>query len=135
MHRLVSENLFGLTNELKNKLFAILFLNKVDYVLSNIVIVYSVHRCFPSKDPVEEFFKDHLSQLFEFTPYALWKAILGKWINVVATFLWSYMELFVMIISFGISTRFKQINDDLKRLKGEVYFINLFQKNIFHVFI
>lgn len=30
------------------------------------------------------------------------------------------MDLFVMIISVGLSTRFKQINKDLMRNKGEV---------------
>ena len=30
------------------------------------------------------------------------------------------MDLFVMICSIGLSTRFKQINDDLERIKGKV---------------
>ena len=34
------------------------------------------------------------------------------------------MDLFVMIISYGLSSRFKQINGELERVKGEVNKIN-----------
>lgn len=66
-----------------------------------------------------------LSQLFEETSYSPWKAFFGKILNVVATFSWNYMDLFVILISIGISTRFKQFNMNLERIKGEVNFIQI----------
>lgn len=34
--------------------------------------------------------------------------------------MWTYMDVFVMAASVGLSTRFKQINDNLMQHKGEV---------------
>lgn len=36
------------------------------------------------------------------------------------TFGWNYMELFVMMISLGLWTRFSQINNRLGEIKGKV---------------
>lgn len=57
----------------------------------------------------------------------MWIAIVGKVTNVIATFCWNFMDLFVMIISIGLSSRFKQINKDLQRIKGQVNKILSFQ--------
>lgn len=38
----------------------------------------------------------------------------------MAAFIWNYMNIFVVIISIGISSRLKQLNDELERVKGEV---------------
>lgn len=62
-----------------------------------------------------------LSQLFYFTSFSPAKAFVGKLLNVVSTFLWSFTDLFVMVVSLGLSSRFKQINDSLMRHKGMVY--------------
>lgn len=59
------------------------------------------------------------------------------------------MDLFVMIISIGLASRFKQINEDLQRVKGQVnqpsdiinvinvqgliLFINIFENKSAHV--
>lgn len=42
------------------------------------------------------------------------------------------MDLFVMIISYGLSSRFKQINDELERVKGEVNKIDYILSFISH---
>lgn len=87
----------------------------------NIVsIVYYSKKCLNQNEPVEEFFKANLSQLFNFVPYSPWIAFVGQLVNVAATFAWNYMDLFVMMISLGLTSRFRQINDDLQRIKGEV---------------
>lgn len=87
----------------------------------NIVsIVYYAKKCLNQKEPIAELFRAQLSQLFTFVPYSPWIAFVGKLVNVIATFSWSYMDLFVMMISLGLSSRFKQINEDLQRIKGEV---------------
>lgn len=61
-----------------------------------------------------------LSQLFAYTSYTPLKAFLGKMLNVLATFLWSYTDVFVILMSVGISTLFKQVNKNLFKYKGQV---------------
>lgn len=55
-----------------------------------------------------------------FLPYRPIIAFLGKIVNVCTTFLWTYMDLFVMLIGVGLSSRFRQINESLMRHKGQV---------------
>lgn len=72
------------------------------------------------EDNIRDFFMAQLNQLFYFTSYSPAKAFFGKILNVVSTFLWSFTDLFVIVVSLGLSTRFKQINDSLMRHKGMV---------------
>lgn len=87
--------------------------------------------CKVDEDRTKTFFITQLGQLFDAAKYATWKAFLGKYLNIIATFIWNYMDLFVMIVSLGISTRFKQINDDLERIKGKVNVYMFQKKNCF----
>lgn len=93
-----------------------------EHVLNIISIVHYSNLC-PTqhKDPIKEFFKAQLNQLFTFTEYAPWKAFLGKCLNVICTFIWTYMDVFVMVLSVGLANRFKLLNDDLMQTKGEVH--------------
>lgn len=79
-------------------------------------------RCgkrYNSNDFVRDFFYAQLSQLFKITDYALWKAIIGKYLNIICTFMWTYMDIFVMVTSVGLSDRFAILNEDLKRMRGQ----------------
>ena len=60
------------------------------------------------------------SQLFAFMSYSSTTAFVGKLINVMNTFVWTYMDVFVMLISVGLSSRFMQINENLFKHKGMV---------------
>lgn len=83
-------------------------------------IIHYARKCLHNENPIEDFFKLQLSQLFTFFPYDPWLAFFGKFVNIIATFSWNYMDLFVVMISCGLSSRFKQINEDMRRIKGEV---------------
>lgn len=85
-----------------------------------VTIFHYSPECPPRIDPIKDFFVAHLNQLFYFISYSPLAAFLGKIVNVIGTFTWSFMDLFVMLISVGISTRFKQLNDALFRVKGQV---------------
>lgn len=98
----------------------IVFLFSVEHVLSTVSILhYSVH-CLNDTSPIQSLFEAQLSQLFAVTTFSPWKAAIGKVLNILATFIWTYMDLFVILISLGLSSRFKQLNMDLERIKGEV---------------
>lgn len=42
-----------------------------------------------------------------------------KFLNIIATFAWSYTDLFVIVISIGLASKFEQINNDLRDIKGK----------------
>lgn len=49
-------------------------------------------------------------------PFVIW----GEYINVSLTFSWNFVDLFIMLMSLSISTKFKMINERLKYFKGRV---------------
>lgn len=61
-----------------------------------------------------------MPHLFFYTKYTPAKAIVGKIVNVISTFVWTYTDLFVMLISVGLVSRFRQINASLREHKGKV---------------
>lgn len=111
-------------------IFFYFLFEKVEHLLNVVSAVYYAVECSNNKNGVEKFFKVQLSQLFLLTPYAHWKAFIGKVIGIIATFIWNFMDLFVIIMSVGLSTRFKQINNDLIGFKGEVNTQALIQTSV-----
>lgn len=79
------------------------------------------------KNPLKELFEVQIPLVFTLTELTWWKAILSKWFNVVVTFAWSFMDLFVIVVSVGLTSQFRQINADLQQMKGKVMTI---QKNV-----
>lgn len=79
----------------------------------------------PKRDPIIEIFLTQVPLVFELTELTLWKAIVSKWFNVVFTFSWSFMDLFVIIISVGLVSQLKRINSDLQLMTGQVSVIKL----------
>lgn len=47
-------------------------------------------------------------------------AMWGKLQNVYSTFIWNYMDVFVMIVSIGLASNFRKLNDNLLKFKGLV---------------
>lgn len=71
-------------------------------------------------DPFQDYFVMELNQLFVYIEYSPYLAFAGKMLNILSTFLWTYMDLFVMVISLGLSAQFKKINKELMKYKGKV---------------
>lgn len=74
-------------------------------------------------NPIELYFRIEQNQLFYYFEFSPFLAFVGKLMNIISVFLWSYMDLFVIIISLGLSSRFKQINKNLWKHKGQVFCI------------
>lgn len=86
-------------------------------------MVHIVMKAYSDKlDPVKTLFEVQIPLVFTLTELTWWKAVLSKWFNVVVTFAWSFMDLFVMIVSIGLASQFKQLNTDLRKMKGKVIF-------------
>lgn len=97
----------------------VLTLSLAEHLLNIISIISYSNRCNPLQtEPIKNYFLAEQSQFFRYVEYKPILAFLGKFINSSATFLWSYMDLFVIIVSQGLSARFRQINESLARHKG-----------------
>ncbi|GAB0093011.1 Gustatory receptor [Sergentomyia squamirostris] len=108
----------------------LLILSLIEHVLSLGTMLHFAHVC-PDKEnqsPLEALFKQEFTQMFAYTHYSLEKGILGQILNSINTFVWSFMDCFVIIVSIGLSTGFKNVNKDLIAVKGKVVSEEFWQK-------
>lgn len=100
--------------------------NAAEHLLNIVAAIQTATKCMITNDDFQNVFVDQLPHIFYFTSYSPTKAILGKFVNVMATFMWTYMDLFIIIISVGLVFRFQQINNNLMKHKGKVKLISFF---------
>ncbi|KAH8321166.1 hypothetical protein KR074_009135, partial [Drosophila pseudoananassae] len=93
--------------------FLLLALSLMEHLLSIIAVVY-YDFCPRRKDPVESYLHGTSLHLFEVFAYSNWLGWLGKLQNVLLTFGWSYMDIFLMIIGMGLSEMLARLNRSLK---------------------
>lgn len=66
------------------------------------------------KDPITEVIKSQVPYLIpEDIVIPLWMAIVINFISLAATFVWNYLDVFISVISIGISTLFELYNAEL----------------------
>jgi gustatory receptor len=71
-------------------------------------------------DVVRAFYTTWFQQAFQVTDYALWKALLLQLSNFVATFTWSYVDMFVTLVSMAITQKYLQLYERLAAVRGQV---------------
>lgn len=76
--------------------------------------------CPKRSDPVESYLYGVALQLFFVFPYSNWLGWLGKIQNAMLTFVWSYTDIFLMIIGIGLSELFARLTRQLRRLVQQV---------------
>ncbi|XP_031833945.1 gustatory receptor for sugar taste 64f isoform X2 [Nomia melanderi] len=70
-------------------------------------------------DVVGVYFQSQFPQVFAIISYSLWKGILVDIINIVSTFSWNFVDLFLILISIALVEQFRQLNDRLYSIKGK----------------
>lgn len=75
----------------------------------------------PTPNHIENVLLVQLPHIFHFINYSTFNGIVAKTVSIISTFVWTFMDLFVMIISVGLASRFRQINHSLNEHKGMVY--------------
>ncbi|XP_017755956.1 PREDICTED: gustatory receptor for sugar taste 64f-like [Eufriesea mexicana] len=66
------------------------------------------------------YFQLQFPQIFEYTTeYSLWKGILVDVINILSTFSWNFVDLFLILISIALTDQFRQLNSRLYSIRGK----------------
>lgn len=105
--------------------FAVIALAFFEHLLYLINSVYNYYQHVVTRNItvfefLEYFLRKQMGFVYNYIPFSVPFGILNEVMNTTFTFGWNYMELFVMMISLGLSTRFKQINAVLRTFRGEV---------------
>lgn len=83
--------------------------------------------CETNKDPMTELVRVQGPHMFTLTEYtSVWKVFCAKFINITSTFVWNYLDTFIMTISIALSTQFELFNNELIQAKHEVCFFHFY---------
>ncbi|XP_037048444.1 uncharacterized protein LOC119082852 [Bradysia coprophila] len=98
----------------------VMLLSMSEHLLSIISTAFYSIKCTKEKtNASEDYFRIELNELFAYLEYSPFLAVFGKILNLLSTFLWTYMDLFIMVVSVGLSTQFRKINRHLMKYKGQ----------------
>ncbi|XP_033242684.1 gustatory receptor for sugar taste 64f isoform X1 [Drosophila miranda] len=95
-----------------------MMLSFAEHLLSMISAIHYARYCNSTSDPIKNYFLRTNDEIFYVTSYSTALALWGKFQNVYSTFIWNYMDMFVMIVSIGLAAKFRQLNNDLRNFKG-----------------
>ncbi|XP_067648198.1 gustatory receptor 5a for trehalose-like [Eurosta solidaginis] len=99
--------------------FVLIALSLTERLLSTISAIHFANYCPVRKDPIESYFYSVVTQIFITFEYSTFFAWFGKILNVLMTFDWSYMDVFLMIIGIGLSSLFEQVQGSLNQSKSK----------------
>lgn len=69
---------------------------------------------------IEELIVFHLDHIFDLIPYNHLLGIIAELFNLAMTFYWIFPDIFIMILSIGITYRFQQVNKRVEYFKNRV---------------
>ncbi|XP_044744043.1 gustatory receptor for sugar taste 64f-like [Chrysoperla carnea] len=94
----------------------ILTLAALEHALSICSSIVSIGTCFSHGSDLQAYFEIRFVQVFNRTPFAYWKGILCHVINFVATFAWSFIDVFLIMMSLGLTELFQRITLKIKNI-------------------
>ncbi|CAD0195246.1 unnamed protein product [Chrysodeixis includens] len=93
----------------------------VEHILSAYYGLTVANAC-DSNNIAESYFKFNMPWIFDYTPYNVWKGILSEIFNLQSTFIWTYNDLLIMVISIYLTEHLKVHNELLKNAAVQEHF-------------
>ncbi|XP_031638769.1 gustatory receptor for sugar taste 64f-like [Contarinia nasturtii] len=98
---------------------SVLFLALIEHLLSITSAMHHVITCQMGKNPFVELIKQNVPFLFNSdSEISFWEATSVSFISLISTFLWNFLDVFIVVISIGLTMHFKLFNHDLNRANG-----------------
>ncbi|CAG2066341.1 unnamed protein product, partial [Timema podura] len=112
----------NLAIKLKVYMVVILIGSTVEHLLANLKRALTSTRCTDGTltDWMQYCFVTGYSQVFNYFSYSHWKGIALFLIHLVATYIWNYMDMFVIILSIALVERFRLISAKLRKVRGKL---------------
>lgn len=111
----------SLRTKLRNLVTLVLAIAALEHGLSIAAGADKAYRCAKSHNSyLELYFRDSMPHLFIFIPYHPLLGSFGYIINFYCTFVWNFMDLFIISVSVALTTRFKQVNAKIEQARGRI---------------
>lgn len=98
----------------------ILTISLIEHILSIVSSIAIVKDCPNITNIMKAYFVKSFPHVFSFVRYTPALSVYVKFIHVTSTFVWSFADLFIMMISCGLSEKFRLINERMLEDKGKV---------------
>lgn len=93
----------------------------VDHILSIVARVHFAIKYQSIETPFVKLVQVQVPHFFSLSPhYTFWQAVIAKIVSVWPLVMWIFMDVFIMVLSIGLSTLFKLFNADLEQIKNKV---------------
>ncbi|KAL5291379.1 Gr64e family protein [Megaselia abdita] len=80
-------------------------------------VFYKINVCESPIAPVDRFVQAYFQQVFSFVEYNRFLGFFGKYLNILSTFAWNFIDIFIMTVGIALSEKFRQINLHLEKAK------------------
>lgn len=60
----------------------------------------------------------HLSQIYAELPITIFTVLWAEYMNISFTFVWNFIDIFIIIVSIGVAAQFEKINKRLEFFRG-----------------
>ncbi|XP_033228444.1 gustatory receptor for sugar taste 64f-like isoform X5 [Belonocnema kinseyi] len=74
-------------------------------------------------DIMVAYFTYHYPQILRASSFSIWQGILVQFVNILSTFCWNFIDLFLILISIACTDQFRQLNSRLYSIRGKHCFI------------
>lgn len=101
-------------------------------MLSNASRMYIATWCSPGRfDMLQRYIMATHRHVFGVIEYTSFMALFTSVVCIIATFYWSYADVFIMLVSIALASRFRLLNYHLKQVKGKASNNSVTQLSIF----
>lgn len=114
------EHQFIMTRKIRIVGLTFLVTSIIEHLLSVVKAIYYARNCTLYSDTTEAYYQKSAPLVFTVFDYSLFRGVLTTLLLSTGTFMWNYMDVFIMVISFGLFNLFKQINRILIDVKRKV---------------
>lgn len=116
-------------SKMRTTTILILSLSAIEHILSIISSFDAVMDCPKIKNIFQAYFVHNFPQIFTFFRYSHLLGVYVKFIHITSTFVWSFADLFIMMISCGLASMFYRINEKMREDKGKVITLILIRRS------
>ncbi|CAB3245380.1 unnamed protein product [Arctia plantaginis] len=98
----------------------VLTLSSLEHILSLLSAVAGAAACYSYDDITYQIFVTHFYPwVFTYLPYSPYLGILTQFIHFQSTFIWNFSDLFVICVSYYLTSRLEQVNKKLLAAQGK----------------
>ncbi|CAG9111010.1 unnamed protein product [Plutella xylostella] len=106
----------------------VLTLALMEHILSLLQAFAGAAHCFPDAPVYEGFVRHFYPWVFNFLPYSPYLGIMTQFLHFQSTFIWNFSDLFVICMSYYLTSRLDLVNQKLLNAQGK-YLPELFWRS------